>query len=383
MMPSIRFRLGNVKIKIEGDHQITHWASNIYKPLFCSDKGDNNLIFSFVEQPLHPCSEGAVGDEKTAIGNRVVSYRGRHFDFCINESEPIKVDIFQRDRRSLLITGLLKEPEEAWKMWLTHGASLNMRLFKDFAYSIFPLATQYALLKCSNSLIHASGFSVEGRGVLLPAWGGVGKSMLVSRAVLHGVAKFIADDYAVIDKKGMMYLNMLPIHIYAYHLEQDKKLEKRIFEQWTRVDRIQWLLSKIFRAHKAVRWISPEVIFGRENLALSAPIEHVIVLYRGKTQDFVWEPCSAEEAARPCVGIIMSEIKDFSARIARAEAGWHQSLLFSLRDIHKLIFDIYVSAFSNAACARLLIPKNATGDALVAYLRNKCSLIDRAFMKSR
>jgi hypothetical protein len=267
-------------------------------------------------------------------------------------------------------------------MWLTQGASLNMRLFKDFAYSIFPLVTQYALLKFNSALIRASGFSVEGRGVLLPAWGGAGKSTIVSRAVLHGAAKFVADDHAVIDSSGMMHLHMLPIHTYAYHLEQDNKLEKRIFESWTRLDRIQWLLSKTFRNRKAVRWISPEIIFGTDKLAHSAPIEHVIVLYRGKTQEFVWEECSAEEAARPCVGIIMSEIKDFSARIARAEAGWHQSNLFSLGDAHKLIFDTYVRAFSKATCARLLVPKIANGDALVSYLRNKCSLIDMAFTGS-
>jgi len=376
MRQGITFRLGPLIVRIEGDHLVTQWAQDVFSVLKCSE--EPGLVFRFVDKPVDFCGEKAVGDGHTFVGDRIISYRGRHYDVRIHGGSPSVVEIFQRDRRHVCLKSLI-DPDETWKMWLTHGASLNMKLLKDFAYSIFPSVLQCSLLSRKAALIHASGFSVDGKGVLLPAWGGVGKSTIMSRAVLHGRAKFLADDHAIIDATGQMYLHTLPIHTYVYHLEQDAELRTGVLSSLTGMNRLQWHIGKTIKPKKAVRWVSPKNIFGESKLAASEGIACVIVLFRGKTQDFIWEPCSPEHAAIPCVGIIMSEIKTFSERIARAEAGWHESLFPSLGDMHRLLLNIYSRAFSKATCARLMIPKEVDGNALVDYLGKKSPLIKAAF----
>lgn len=376
MRQGITFKIGALVIKIEGDHLVTQWAQDVFSILKCSEEPE--LVFRFVDQPVHLRGEKAVGDGHTFVGDRILSYRGRHYDVRIKGGRPAVVEVFQRDRRNVYVKSLI-DLDEMWKMWLSHGTSLDMKLLKDFAYSIFLSFLQCSLLERNSALIHASGFSVDGKGVLLPAWGGVGKSTIMSRAVLHGKAKFLTDDHAVIDADGQMYLHTLPIHAYVYHLEQDKELKKRVLSDFSVLNRLQWQIGKAIRPRKTVRWVNPKIIFGESKMAASAKIACVIVLFRGKTHEFIWESCSPEDAAIPCAGIIMSEIKTFSERIARADAGWHKSLFPSLGDMHRLLLNIYSHAFSQADCARLMIPTEADGNALVDYLRTKCPLIESAF----
>lgn len=376
---AITFQLGPLVIKIEGNDVVTKWACDLYAPLICYEEAD--LIFRFVDFPVHPCSEDAVSDGRTAVGNQTVSYSGRRYDMRITSGNPVMVELFQKDRRSLLMKSI-SDPEETWKMLLSHGDSLNIHWLKDFVYSIFPFVVQCMLSERHGALIHAGGFSVDGRGVLLPGWGGVGKSTIVSRAVLHGSAKFISDDFAVVNNKGTMFLHMLPIHAYAYHLDQDKELKKRIFESCSWLNRMFWPIGSTFRRHRAVRWISPAVTFGEDKLDNSAPIDHVIVLYRANTKDFILESLSPAAAASPSAGVLMSEISNFAERVARAETGWYRGPFPSLGNMYTLLLNTYSSAFSKSSCFRLMIPKDADGNALIAYLRARFPLIDAAFSET-
>ena len=376
MSHGITFKIGVLVIRIEGEHLVTQWAQDVFSILKCSEEPE--LVFRFVDQPVLLRGEKAVGDGHTFVGDRILSYRERHYDVRITGGSPVIVEVFQRDRRNVYVKSLI-DLDEMWKMWLSHGTSLDMKLLKDFAYSIFLSFLQCSLLDRNAALIHASGFSVDGKGVLLPAWGGVGKSTIMSRAVLHGKAKFLTDDHAVIDADGQMYLHTLPIHAYVYHLEQDKELKKRVLSNFSGLNRLQWHIGKAIRPKKTVRWVNPKIIFEESKMAASAKIACVIVLFRGKTSEFIWESCSPEDAAIPCAGIIMSEIKTFPERIARADAGWHKSLFPSLGDMHRLLLNIYSHAFSQADCARLMIPTEADGNTLVDYLRTKCPLIESAF----
>jgi len=376
MSQGITFKIGVLVVRIEGEHLVTQWAQDVFSILKSSEEPE--LVFRFVDHPVLLCGEMAVGDGHTFVGDRILSYRERHYDVRVQGGRPAIVEVFQRDRRNVYVKSLI-DLDEMWKMWLSHGTSLDMKLLKDFAYSIFLSFLQCSLLDRNAALIHASGFSVDGKGVLLPAWGGVGKSTIMSRAVLHGKAKFLTDDHAVIDADGQMYLHTLPIHAYVYHLEQDEELKKRILSNFSGLNRLQWQIGKAIRPKKTVRWVNPEIIFGESKMAASAEIAGVIVLFRGKTREFIWESCSPEDAAIPCAGIIMSEIKTFSERIARADAGWHKSLFPSLGDMHRLLLTIYSNAFSQADCARLMIPLEADGNALVDFLRTQCPLIESAF----
>ena len=121
---------------------------------------------------------------------------------------------------------------------------------------------------------------MDGKGVLLPAWGGVGKSTIMSRAVLHGRAKFLTDDHAIIDATGQMYLHTLPIHTYVYHLEQDAELRTRVLSSLTGMNRLQWHIGKTIKPKKAVRWVKREIFLERANWQLRREL-HVLLSCSG------------------------------------------------------------------------------------------------------
>ena len=366
------FQLGPLAVRIDGAHPVTRWAARTYD-LLRTDQSPN-LSFRFV--PKLPIPNG-VGDSRCRIGNEQIWFRLRRYDFSIRQAAHAQWDLAQRDQRPTWLRSLA-DLEETWKMWLSHGRSIDTHLLKDFAYTISPLAFQCALLEHQSALIHASGFCVGNSAVLMPAWGGTGKSTVVCQAVLHGEAQFLADDHAVIDASGYLHLHLLPIHAYRYHAQSDPVLAKQLLAACDPVNRKQWRVATTVRPKRAVRWVNPADLFGHDRLARQAKIKNVIVMFRGDTDDFVWEPTSAHECARPCTAIIMQEISGFAERLALASAGWDKPILPSLDEAWRAVHKTYEAAFAHADCARLLIPRGADSQALIKFLRRYCPLIKQA-----
>lgn len=378
MSDSITFRLGPLAARIEGNHFITRWAHNNFGPVRTDD--EPQLTFRFIDDPVHAFGDRSIGDDKVNVGADSVSFRLPQFDVKLTREQGLTVYLRQRDRRSVWLRSLA-DPERAYKKWLSHGASLNIAWLKDFAYKISPFAMQCALLDRSSAIIHASGIELDGQGLLLPAWGGVGKSTLASQAVLHGRARFISDDHTIVDQAGRMHLHLLPIHFYAYHAEQDPVLSQRMLAVGSAMSRLQWPVGKFLNRKQAVRWVSPANIFGREKLAASAQIKQVIVMFRGASDKFLWEPVDAAEAARPCAGIIVRELYGSLDKLALADAGWNRSILPDPSEAMSRVRQIYESAFAGARCAKLLIPREVRGPELVEYVRRRSDILDAAIYK--
>ncbi len=365
------FNLGPLPMRIEGDHPVTRWAMRVYAPL--ATNAAPQLIFRFVAD-LPPLPADAVGDADVQVAPGEMRFRERRYDIRISGGDPLLVELRQRDRRPLWLRSLA-DPEAAYKMWLSHGASLDTHLLKEFAYTIAPLAIHAALLRRDAALIHAGCIAVGDRAVLLPAWGGVGKSTIVSRAVLHGSARFLADDHAVIDAAGLVHPHLLPMHIYHYHTTQDAVLRQRVLAACSPGNRAQWQLASLLRRKRVVRWVSPTDVFGQAKLASPARIEQVILMFRGESRDFSWQEIDPAEAARPCTGVIFEEVNAMPARLALAGAGWASTVLPDLGDAVTHTRNLYTAAFQNARCAKLLVPRGAPPAALLDFLRPRCPLL--------
>ena len=119
-------------------------------------------------------------------------------------------------------------------------------------------------------------------------------------------------------------------------------------------------------------------MFGSDKLARQAKIEQVVVMFRADRDDFVWEPISAADAARPCTAVILEEVNNFGDRLALAGAGWTQSILPDLADACASITGTYEAAFSQAACARLLVPRRAGGEDLTRFLKQHVPVMAEA-----
>lgn len=376
--PGISYRMGPAVLRIEGDHLVTRWAQETFAATAVADDTPPDATVRLVPDGVHPCGPGS-GSGRIRVAEDAFSYQGRRFDIAVRRGDRDKLvaEFYPREHRHP-VAAALRDPEEAWKLWLTHGAPLSLHLLKEFAYTEAPKISQTALLERDASLIHSSGIEVNGQGVLFAAWGGVGKSLLASRTVLHGSAKFLCDDHGVIDADGQMHLNLLPMHLYAYH-SQDPKLRDRMLGSLSAGSRMQWAIGKRLKPGKAVRWVSPEAAFGPEKLGASVPINQVVVMFRGDADDFVWQPVSPAEAARSCVGVIFEEISGYADHLGMADAGWSPSILPPVREAYAKTAAVYERAFAHASPHRLLIPRKATPEALIEFLRKSSPLIDEAF----
>lgn len=381
MSDFINFQLGPLAVRVEGDHPIVRWATRVFKPLAHDPPGDASpgLTFRLSTVPLAlDAPQEAVGDRLFQVGRDELLFQLRRFDVLVGrDGDALRSQLRQRDL-SPLWRRMASDPEETWKMWLSHGASLDMHLLKDFAYTISPMLFMGALLERSAALIHASAFAVDGQAALLPAWGGVGKSTVVSRAVLHGRGRFLADDHAVIDSDGLAHLHPLPMHIYSYHAAQDAVLRERLLATLSPPDRAQWRLAVKLRPKRAVRWVQPWQLFGEDRVCRAAPLAEVIVMFRGRDGAFQWQPLSPAEAARPCAGVIFEEINGLGDRLALASAGWAEPILPSLAEAYTRVTQLYERAFSRARCARVMIPAGASGDDLMRFLAKRSPLIAAA-----
>ncbi|MAE61525.1 MAG: hypothetical protein CMJ49_09240 [Planctomycetaceae bacterium] len=253
-----------------------------------------------------------------------------------------------------------------------------MHGLKDFAYNTSALPLTCALLDKGASLIHAGAISVDGQGVLMPAWGGVGKSLLVSQSVLHGRAKFLADDHAVIDRQGDLHLHLLPIHIYKYHTS-DAVLAQRLLGSLGAGDRLNWRVGCRLRPRRAVRWVAPQTLYTEARLERTARLNQVVLMFRGDHSDFVWEEVDPESGARCCAGVLFDEIRQMAERLALGAAGWERGPLPQLHDAYAGVIDVLTGAFGHAAVHRTLIPRGAAAGDVVAFVRKSCPLIDQAF----
>lgn len=83
---------------------------------------------------------------------------------------------------------------------------------------------QYILLQNNKCLVHAAAAEINGMGIVFPAFGGAGKTTLISELRKFETFKFFSDDYVIIDDNSNMYSYPQDLSIYGYHLKQFPEL---------------------------------------------------------------------------------------------------------------------------------------------------------------
>lgn len=78
------------------------------------------------------------------------------------------------------------------------------------------IALQLSLLDCGYTLMHAAALEKERRVLLLPSWGGVGKTATVCRFVREYGWKLLGDDLVIVGEGNVLPF-LKPFVIYPYH----------------------------------------------------------------------------------------------------------------------------------------------------------------------
>lgn len=98
------------------------------------------------------------------------------------------------------------------------GDKLFLSGKRDLLPFVGPLV-HWQMLRRGATTIHGASVAVNGRGILMPAWGGTGKTSAIVELLKLSGSAFMGDDFAIIREDGMLLSYPKPFFIYPYHRE--------------------------------------------------------------------------------------------------------------------------------------------------------------------
>lgn len=200
--------------------------------------------------------------------------------------------------------------------------------------AVIPLLDRLCVLN-DAAMVHAAIVNYKGAGVLMPAWGGVGKTSTVAKLVRIDGVQFMADDWAFFRADGTVLGYAKPMFIKAHHqpiypqlFEGPRKplvpkgLTKPLERASTMVHPVivRYPRTAAFTRHWSPehRMVHPEQAFGAENIGSEAPTRVALFLERYSGADAVLEPRSAEWMTTRIVGNFHSELPGVSRSLIEA-----------------------------------------------------------------
>jgi hypothetical protein len=200
--------------------------------------------------------------------------------------------------------------------------------------AVIPLLDRLCVQE-KTAMIHAAVVDFRGSGVLLPAWGGVGKTSTVAKLVAMPGVRFMADDWAFIGAGGMLMGYAKPMFIKPHH----RAIYPDMFHGARKPLAPGWLTAPVANLATAVhpvivrypktaaftrRWspehrmVHPERVFGSNRISSAAPARLAIFLERYDGADARLEARSTEWMTSRIVGNFHSELPMVSRRLIEA-----------------------------------------------------------------
>ncbi len=238
----------------------------------------------------------------------------------------------------------------------------------------------WLLLDASVCLVHTAIASVNGHGVLISGWGGVGKTATLARLCRADGGAFIADDMGFISEAGRCLSLPKPMYVYPYHRDLFPELfagrhKPLVPPAATRqVERIRRRVRPLFeldpRLENWARRHTPEHMKTDPTDALpgvpveeSAPVDLVIRLERTSPSgtEIGVEVVEPSEAVNGLVHEFVHEVADipgFRPAFAATSAGIRPlSTWLNLRE------EILNRAVDGSTCVRVSVPEGVDGTA--------------------
>jgi hypothetical protein len=222
-----------------------------------------------------------------------------------------------------------------------------------------------ALLTPGLVPLHASAVAVGGGALLIGGTGGVGKTTLATRACLRGAA-FMADDITVASVNGTAFPNLAYPKIYAYNVEQDYELRRRVLANRGVTDRVQWWLRRRFGAKMVRRAVSPSILSLAPNPTETGIARYSLLVRDTSAVDISIRPISPESAARFSAAVMtaeyMSVTRHFLWRVANRIAAAQAPDIETVGELSARWYAEGSRALQKVNCEVILVPGNLSED---------------------
>ena len=180
-----------------------------------------------------------------------------------------------------------------------HDNDNTIEIWQDINSRLsIPYLLQLALLKSNRSFIHSAAVAFESKSFVFPAFGGIGKTLLVSQLLTHKEVRLLGDDLCIVNAGGSAAAYPRPLCLYEHHRDMLKPVFDRfgIEHTWPnflgraarRMRDISYTytgLSFPYNRYHGIKGdyilISPITIYGWEKICVEElPIGAVIILRR-------------------------------------------------------------------------------------------------------
>lgn len=232
------------------------------------------------------------------------------------------------------------------------------------------IAVQLSLLATNHTWIHGAALEKDGKVLLLPSWGGVGKTATVCQYVRKYGWKLLGDDLIIVGESSV-YPFLKPFVIYPYHKDLFPELfnsgEKHIVKNLA----ISNLMSKMIPGVKRVLRAFPRVLaylrkhnpqsmrvlphklFSADKLSEGGKLEQVIWLERVTANETSFSQIAKEEILSKMITV--SSVELFASKL---ESVFHMCGCGVVRydEVFGKMHDIVANVTNNIPCYLLEIP---------------------------
>lgn len=241
---------------------------------------------------------------------------------------------------------------------------------KNFVYNVFDYLTQIVQMPLGQSYVHASSMEKDGEGIVISAWGGIGKTTTMIKLVTEDGWNFLSDDLTLVSKRNIVYPVPKKLQVYAYNLEGQENLRRRLLRGRSLVDRASWEYHRRVKGPSgARRRVSSDFFLGETSLGKAAKIRKVIHLERHDQNEFIVHKIPLEDLINRCAHTIVDELSPFtkiSSAMNSTDSNEWMPTVCSLQDGVKRI---YREAFGGANLYLVRVPLKAGPEELVGKVR--------------
>ncbi|MBT8161781.1 MULTISPECIES: hypothetical protein [Arthrobacter] len=241
--------------------------------------------------------------------------------------------------------------------------------------AVVPLL-DHLCIQQDTAMVHAAIVDFRGSGVLLPAWGGVGKTSTVAKLMAMPGVGFMADDWGFLTGRGDLLSYAKPMFIKPHH----RPIYPELFQGVRKPLAPGWLTSTVSNLATAVhpvivryprtaaftrRWspehrmVHPAEVFGADKIAQSAPLRLAIFLERYDDSEARLERRSNAWMASRIVGNFHSELPSVSRRLIEALGA---TGLVPLSDHFSAKTSVIARGLGEVPCFLLRLPASWSAD---------------------
>lgn len=251
--------------------------------------------------------------------------------------------------------------------YLKHESLITLNIMN---YSLLWYVFSVVLTNKKAAFIHSSIMQLNNRGLVLAGTGGCGKTSTGLKLVSEKDAKYLAEDFGIVDSEGNAYFSPKNMTIYGTDVRfGQQELVDYISNKMSKWDKFLWNNS-LRAGRNPKRKVSPTELFAEEKIGTQTKLKDAYFLVRCECKDVSIEEVSLSEFVDRSMSASFRELKALYEIVKNTEAvSYKNSNRINFRDIEDRIREIYLSAFKNSNTMIIYVPLKSSPDKILDALK--------------